>query len=178
MDYSSLHNDADHPSGTSPWASPQPNSAGFSTSTASDPPSSPSRHNVTSESQDQPEYMSPYLPSVAGSSHAQLTDDVREGGKENVENGLHSPQTGEPGFGGQQTHPQAHEHKSQPQRYHGPARTTPQRTNVPQYKLQAKITGLERTGRKDPILRFDVHVCHGIECRKSHPSNDWTDTMS
>ncbi len=28
----------------------------------------------------------------------------------------------------------------------------------PQFKLQAKITGLERTGRKDPILRFDVHV--------------------
>lgn len=28
----------------------------------------------------------------------------------------------------------------------------------PQYKLQAKITGLERTGRKDPIMRFDVHV--------------------
>ncbi|KAK1755832.1 putative vacuolar protein sorting-associated protein 17 [Echria macrotheca] len=28
----------------------------------------------------------------------------------------------------------------------------------PQYKLQAKITGLERTGRKDPILRFDVHT--------------------
>lgn len=32
------------------------------------------------------------------------------------------------------------------------------RANQPQYKLQAKITGLERTGRKDPILRFDVHV--------------------
>ncbi|KAH8900059.1 PX domain-containing protein [Thozetella sp. PMI_491] len=28
----------------------------------------------------------------------------------------------------------------------------------PQFKLQAKITGLERTGRKDPILRFDVHT--------------------
>ncbi|KAK8127560.1 Vacuolar protein sorting-associated protein 17 [Apiospora sp. TS-2023a] len=28
----------------------------------------------------------------------------------------------------------------------------------PQYKLQAKITGLERTGRKDPIMRFDVHT--------------------
>jgi hypothetical protein len=28
--------------------------------------------------------------------------------------------------------------------------------------LQAKITGLERTGRKDPILRFDVHVCFNI----------------
>jgi hypothetical protein len=30
---------------------------------------------------------------------------------------------------------------------------------VPAYKLQAKITGLERTGKKDPILKFDVHVC-------------------
>lgn len=29
----------------------------------------------------------------------------------------------------------------------------------PQYKLQAKITGLERAGKKDPILRFDVYVC-------------------
>ncbi|KAK6532720.1 Vacuolar protein sorting-associated protein 17 [Arthrobotrys megalospora] len=27
-----------------------------------------------------------------------------------------------------------------------------------QYKLRAKVTGLERTGRKDPILRFDVHT--------------------
>ncbi|KAH7030916.1 uncharacterized protein B0I36DRAFT_374043 [Microdochium trichocladiopsis] len=34
----------------------------------------------------------------------------------------------------------------------------PRRSNQPQYKLQAKITGLERTGRKDPILRFDVHT--------------------
>ncbi|KAI1377515.1 vacuolar protein sorting-associated protein Vps17 [Hypoxylon crocopeplum] len=34
----------------------------------------------------------------------------------------------------------------------------PQRSRGPQYKLQAKITGLERTGRKDPILRFDVHT--------------------
>jgi hypothetical protein len=29
----------------------------------------------------------------------------------------------------------------------------------PQFKLQAKITGLERTGKKDPVLRFDIHVC-------------------
>lgn len=34
----------------------------------------------------------------------------------------------------------------------------PRRQQSSQYKLQAKITGLERTGRKDPILRFDVHV--------------------
>jgi hypothetical protein len=42
----------------------------------------------------------------------------------------------------------------QPQRYHG---TRPQRQQ-PQYKLQAKVTSLERTGKKDPILRFDVYV--------------------
>jgi hypothetical protein len=33
-----------------------------------------------------------------------------------------------------------------------------QRQHMPQYKLQAKLTGLERTGKKDLILRFDVHV--------------------
>ncbi|KAI1351512.1 hypothetical protein F5Y01DRAFT_282612 [Xylaria sp. FL0043] len=34
----------------------------------------------------------------------------------------------------------------------------PRRPPGPQYKLQAKITGLERTGKKDPVLRFDVHT--------------------
>ncbi|KAK0933867.1 Vacuolar protein sorting-associated protein 17 [Friedmanniomyces endolithicus] len=34
-----------------------------------------------------------------------------------------------------------------------------QQQHQPQYKLQAKITGLERGGKKDPILRFDVYVC-------------------
>ncbi|OTA24964.1 hypothetical protein BTJ68_11920 [Hortaea werneckii EXF-2000] len=29
---------------------------------------------------------------------------------------------------------------------------------MPQYKMQAKITGLERTGKKDSIFRFDVHT--------------------
>lgn len=43
-------------------------------------------------------------------------------------------------------------------RYHGaPPHQAQQRQ--PQYKLQAKITGLERTGKKDAIFRFDVHVC-------------------
>lgn len=48
-------------------------------------------------------------------------------------------------------------------RYHGapPHHQPPQqqRQPAPQYKLQAKITGLERTGKKDAILRFDVYVC-------------------
>ncbi|KAF2400854.1 vacuolar protein sorting-associated protein Vps17 [Trichodelitschia bisporula] len=44
--------------------------------------------------------------------------------------------------------------RSSSQRYHSGARPRPQT----QYKLQAKVTGLERTGRKDPILRFDVYT--------------------
>ncbi|KND87897.1 Vacuolar protein sorting-associated protein 17 [Tolypocladium ophioglossoides CBS 100239] len=34
----------------------------------------------------------------------------------------------------------------------------PQKPSHPQFRLQAKITGLERTGKKDPVLRFDVHT--------------------
>uniref|UniRef100_A0A8H7TW28 Uncharacterized protein n=1 Tax=Bionectria ochroleuca TaxID=29856 RepID=A0A8H7TW28_BIOOC len=34
----------------------------------------------------------------------------------------------------------------------------PQKPAQPQHRLQAKITGLERTGKKDPVLRFDVYV--------------------
>lgn len=39
-------------------------------------------------------------------------------------------------------------------RYHS---ARPQKP-VPAYKLQAKVTALERTGRKDPVIRFDVYV--------------------
>lgn len=34
----------------------------------------------------------------------------------------------------------------------------PQKPAQPQHRLQAKITGLERTGKKDPVLRFDVYT--------------------
>ncbi len=45
--------------------------------------------------------------------------------------------------------------RSQQQRYHS---NRPNPRHGPQYKLQGKVTGLERPGRKDPILRFDVYV--------------------
>ncbi len=48
--------------------------------------------------------------------------------------------------------------RPQSARYHGVPPQHQQR-HMPQYKLQAKITGLERVGKKDPILRFDVYVC-------------------
>ena len=51
----------------------------------------------------------------------------------------------------QQQHPQQ---RSGAARYHNARQQRP----VPQYKLQAKVTALERTGRKDPVLRFDIYV--------------------
>ena len=53
--------------------------------------------------------------------------------------------------------------RPQSARYHNVAQT--QRQHAPQYKLQAKITGLERTGKKDSILRFDVYVRLGTVLR-------------
>lgn len=65
------------------------------------------------------------------------------------------------GYGAQAQYEQQEQGASQPQRQYSRARSSQQqqqRVSIPQYKLQAKITGLERTGRKDLILRFDVHV--------------------
>jgi hypothetical protein len=57
--------------------------------------------------------------------------------------------------------PSTAEENRRPQsaRYHGHQQ---QRQHMPSYKLQAKITGLERSGKKDPILKFDVYVCFGM----------------
>lgn len=57
------------------------------------------------------------------------------------------------------------QHQSQSQEY-TPARAAPQSPQQPRaqqqkrakYYLNCKITALERTGRKDPSFRFDVHV--------------------
>ena len=67
------------------------------------------------------------------------------------------PQQQEYQQGGQR---QAEAENRRPQsaaRYHGAA-PHPAQQRQPQYKLQTKITGLERTGKKDAILRFDVYV--------------------
>ena len=61
----------------------------------------------------------------------------------------YSPQQYHQSTEGEQRRPEA-------QRYHRPPQQ--QRSQI-QYKLQCKVTGLERTGKKDPILRFDAYVC-------------------
>ncbi|KAI4716750.1 vacuolar protein sorting-associated protein vps17 [Aureobasidium sp. EXF-10727] len=59
----------------------------------------------------------------------------------------HPPQQ----FSHQQLPPQNYQQQQQQQQQQ------PQQPRK-QYKLQAKITALERTGRKDPVLRFDVYT--------------------
>ncbi|KAG4439627.1 hypothetical protein IFR05_004876 [Cadophora sp. M221] len=169
MDYSSSIHDADNPAGASPWGSspvPSPQHARTSSfPTSGDVPPSPT----------------PYSSNTPGAGYS--NDDIIGGGgyqrpessagTESVaESDGHRPDTAEsvrsqteqqPFLAGQQQQApaqqqyQAQPHRAEPQRYHTNARQQ-QPAQAPQYKLQAKITGLERTGRKDPILRFDIHT--------------------
>ncbi|KAL8732274.1 MAG: hypothetical protein Q9166_002846 [cf. Caloplaca sp. 2 TL-2023] len=182
MDYSSLPNDPDNPVGSSPWqSSPQVSShQNFSTSEPDTAPSSPLAKHSTPYADGSPQQ------SDDGNAHEGLDrrqerEDVsasaEEGSPQGTPERLQGPPVNGGGFQGQryqQKHPYLQQNRQQPapqyqqqhqqqpraavpSRYHTGARQT-QRQNLPQYKLQAKITSLERTGRKDPVLRFDVHT--------------------
>ncbi|KAI9832772.1 MAG: hypothetical protein M1819_003992 [Sarea resinae] len=175
MDYSSLSNDLEHAAGASPWSSsPQPNTP---QPTGSDSPSaSPLASATQSAYASEPETAN--LQGVSGgqgslvssehirpqSSDTATGDEDAEQGKPDLAERLQYPQPGEHGYSPHTPYQQQPQYRYQenvrpePQRYHHSARPAGQRQHVPQYKLQAKITGLERTGRKDPILRFDVHT--------------------
>ncbi|KAI4113252.1 MAG: hypothetical protein LQ345_005724 [Seirophora villosa] len=171
MDYSTLPNDPDHPVGTSPWqSSPQANQHEHGSA-----PSSPlAKHSAAYVDGSPPQ-------SEDGSSHERLDDATTLAGEGNPQaipdRGRGPPANGE-GFQGQQTYHQQSQYRQQPRQqqaspYQQPSQQQQPRSAVPsryhtggvrqnqrlpQYKLQAKITALERTGRKDPILRFDVHT--------------------
>lgn len=150
MDYSV--SDPDHPAGSDPWASsPQHSRTSFAQPPTSDIPSSPL-----------PPQASPY---GDGSEHYGYMGNQQAQSRPATatENGgapVLSAHDESPQHQHQQQPPlqqtgNAQQGQQQPQRYHG---NRPQRQQ-PQYKLQAKVTGLERTGKKDPILKFDVYVC-------------------
>jgi hypothetical protein len=157
MDYGASINDAENPAGASPWGN--------------SPQSSP-RHNRTNFSQ---VGGAPPLSSFPQTSSNGLGAEHDDGGFGGGETEYRRPDTAsstvsaaessqqediEPRQAPQQRQP---EHdlppKSPADQAH--AQQGQQQSHIrrqPQFKLQAKITGLERTGRKDPILRFDVHV--------------------
>lgn len=166
MDYSSSIHDPENPTGASPWgnspqSSPRRTRTDFGANDNGEPPlfQSEVSHNGSTNGQDrgfdsgEAEYRRPTTASTADS----RTD-------ENEPLGSQQQQYEQPRQQSQQQYPtqdtpkhaadQAHGQQGQEQQQQQQQRRPPQ----PQYKLQAKITGLERTGRKDPILRFDVHV--------------------
>ncbi|RAL14427.1 retromer subunit VPS17 [Aspergillus homomorphus CBS 101889] len=151
MDYSAISHDPDHPAGTSPWASPRPTQPTFSAT--SDIPSSPL------PPQEQSPYGADREPQPADGSGAREDGFGSPNLSGQLQNTHLGPNAGEqPPYGAQQQQPQTQHPRSQiPARYQtGPRQNA--RPAAPAYRIQAKITGLERTGKKDPILRFDVHT--------------------
>ncbi|KAJ4318860.1 Vacuolar protein sorting-associated protein 17 [Neodidymelliopsis sp. IMI 364377] len=152
MDYS--NNDAEYPGGSSPWASsPQHNRTSFGQPPTGDIPSSPLPPQASPYGQDSEQY-------------GYMDDQAQQNrpGTASTDNADHAPAPQQQQQQPSQDAPQLPQHPNaqqqaptpgqQPQRYHG---IRPQRQQQ-HYKLQAKVTGLERNGKKDPIIRFDVYT--------------------
>jgi len=163
MDYSGAATESDQ-LGASPWGSSSPRAARtpFPASTASEPDSPVSaRGHTYTQSQDS-------LSEPAYANQGSTQEPERAGHQEQYypQNGpaehQHAAPIPDPN-GPPQSLPAHAQYPGQPQPRPGAVRyqSARQQRSVPQYKLQAKITALERTGRKDPVLRFDVHVCSG-----------------
>jgi len=164
MDYSSsLANDPDHPSGASPWATSPKQSRDFGPRANNDGPPAPT-------SLGSPAHQSTFGQSGSeGGQYANRSSTSDSTTVVDSENGefqqspYRTQQPQNPQYAQQyQQHDQqppyqaaAEQRRPEAQRYHPRPQQKP---HHPQYKLQCKITGLERTGKKDPILRFDAQV--------------------
>lgn len=169
MDYSAIsHQDPENPTGSSPWASPGPNQAAFSESNNSDIPPSPLPPQQQQSPYDAAQDLSQAAnaqPWSSGNDENPDTPDLAGGLQSATLGGVSDSAVEQPPYATTQPPPpqQPQYAPQQQQQFQGPARyQTPARHNdkqpTPLYRIQAKITGLERTGKKDPILRFDVHV--------------------
>lgn len=133
MDYSAISHDPDHPSDASPWGSPRADRTTFPTSN-NDTPSSP-------------------LPGEEYRSDAERREEAEQQAPD-LSAQLQRAQIADPNYSQEQPQAATPHH---PARYH-PGPRSNARPPAPAYKIQGKITGLERTGKKDPVLRFDIHV--------------------
>lgn len=162
MDYSSIHEDTEDAATNSPWAtSPQRSKNGFGDTSASNESPSPT------PALPQSSYLSNGAsqrtnPSNEDSSQQKNTTAQSSGysARNETANLPNRPQQNaqrqDQGYREQQS--QSHSQglaRPQPQQRQPSNRSS---QGLPQYKLQPKLTGLERQGRKDPILRFDIYV--------------------
>jgi hypothetical protein len=154
MDYSSISQD---PAGASPWGSPRADRTTFAGAGTAEIPSSPLPPNPQSpygDDRDHRDHRRQESPTPTGDEDVPSSPDLSER--------LQSAQLGDPDYVEQPpyaTHaPYMHHPRPQaPARYQTGARQNVKPV-APTYRLQAKITALERTGKKDPIFRFDVYV--------------------
>lgn len=168
MDYSASVHDADHPTGASPWGnSPAPSPQAHRTTfgaVGGEPPVSPPAFGSDVPSNGfaaDHEEEEGFGPSDHGFGRPSTSSTVAES----------DTQTNPPETASGAASPGQHHGNVSPLQPHDPnrlsgdtARASQEQPQIrkptqPVYKLQAKITGLERAARKDPILRFDVHVC-------------------
>ncbi|KAI1450200.1 vacuolar protein sorting-associated protein Vps17 [Annulohypoxylon stygium] len=162
MDYRSSITDDEHPAGPSPWgssspsASPRRNDSSFGSLGNDHQPASSYQYAVHDPSngfaQEDPGVNAFRRPGTASSTASTPVYDSSEQPAPSQESDAGAETEQQP-----PSTPQQSQAQGQPSSQ-SPREQQPQRPRGPQYKLQAKITGLERTGRKDPILRFDVHT--------------------
>lgn len=150
MDYSVI---SQQDPGTSPWASPGPDRTVFSESNNSDIPPSP----LPSQSPYDAATAQPWSSARDEESEPDLSERLQ-----GAQLGDPDYAVEQPPYATQQPPPPQQPQYAPQQQSQVPARyQTSARQNdkpAPLYKIQARIAGLERTGKKDPILRFDVHV--------------------
>ncbi|KAF7543742.1 hypothetical protein G7Z17_g10500 [Cylindrodendrum hubeiense] len=167
MDYSSTIHDPEDP-GASPWgnspvSSPSRNNATFNSISGDTPPPFPfgsQASNGLAQDQTASDVEAFQRPSTATTASG-TEGDTEDSKTLNIESeSIPAPQPPATEQQHQQGPPIPAEQQGQPvgteaQPGHDQQNQKPPQ---PQFRLQAKITGLERTGKKDPVLRFDVHT--------------------
>ncbi|KAH8702469.1 vacuolar protein sorting-associated protein vps17 [Talaromyces proteolyticus] len=149
MDYSSISPDPAEPS---PWGSPRADRNTFaSAGQAADVLPAPLPPHLEPSYEDGHENETSVSSGQAGLSPANVTESSQSAQIGKSAN----TQPSQPADN--QQPPQQQGQSQTPARYQTGARQNA-RPLAPAYKLQAKLTGLERTGKKDPILRFDVYT--------------------
>lgn len=157
MDYSNVPSDADHPEETSPWATSPKQTREYMSRSADSAqglpnPQSPFGPSGSEAANYTEESSGPALPGPER--HAQPQSPYHDGRHEDLSEQLPPAAMNSQGDFEAQRASQQQARQQQAARYHNRQAPKPQ----PQYRLQCKITQLERNGKKDPILRFDAYV--------------------
>ena len=170
MDYSAVSTDTETLHGASPWGSSSPR-AERTDFAAPDSPTSPiaASRAQHAHNQSQDSITSNPFANESGSAAAGLESvdpPAADSSQAAQARPAAQPQEPVPDAGSEE---QLHSHQQRQQSAKPGAvryQNSRQHRLVPAYKLQAKVTVLERTGRKDPVIRFDVYV------RSSFPACD------